>query len=243
MVKINSRMSQKRCDVLHDQCVRESMYPFLKELQQSKISVNEMQCAFLENLRKHQSDYDFWAKKLKFCMDKKTDYIFWREDFGGKDITVSLLYLEPGEVHPPHHHNNVISVQSVVAGQIWAREYHRIKCIDEDKILIAPVQERLMTVDDEILAHEWSKNVHWFAATNEKPAVMWNCNVRGFETDLFINPSPKSLGRILLDPHFKVVNGRFLAKSLSLEEAYAKFGDKPISNWPIPKNVVWETDI
>ena len=215
----------------------ESRHPFLIELQRSAISISEMQHAFVKILRTHQRDVDFWDRRLKFCLDKKKDYIFWREDFGGRDITVSFLYLEPGEVHPPHHHNNVISVQSVAAGQIWAREYHRIKCIDEDKILISSVNERLMDINDEILAHEWSRNVHWFAATSDKPAVMWNCNVRGFETKLFLNPSPKSLGRILLDPHFEVINGMLLARNLSVEEAYDKFGGKPISNWPIPR--VW----
>ena len=242
MVKINSRMADNRCDVLNDQCVRDLMYPFLMKLQQSKISIGEMQHAFLKILRRHQSDRDFWDRRIKLCIEKKEDYIFWREDFGGKDITVSLLYLEPGEVHPPHHHNNVTSVQSVAFGQIWAREYHRIKCIDQDKILISPVKERLMNINDEILAHEWSRNVHWFAATTDKPAVMWNCNVRGFETNLFLNPTPKSLGRILLDPHVEVINGRLLARNLSVEESYAKFSKKPISNWPIPEDVDWVAD-
>ena len=239
MVKINSRMSESRIDILNDKRVKESMHPFLIQLEQSTISIIEMQHAFLEILRTQQSDTDFWDSRLNFCLQKKEDYIFWREDFGGKDITVSLLYLEPGEVHPPHHHNNVTSVQSVVSGQIWAREYHRVECIDEDEILISPVRDRILKIDGEILAHEWSNNVHWFAATNGKPAVMWNCNVRGFETKLFLDPVPNSLGRILLDPHFKVINGRLLARRLNVDEAYAKFGNKPISDWPIPDDVVW----
>ena len=239
MVKINSRMSEKRCDILNDTRVRESMHPLLIRLEQAAISISQMQHAFLEILRTHQSDSGFWDSRLNFCLDKKEDYIFWREDFGGKDITVSLLYLEPGEVHPPHHHNNVISVQSVVFGQIWAREYHRIKCMDEDNILISPVEDRLLRIGDEILAHEWLNNVHWFAATKDKPAVMWNCNVRGFETNLFLHPVPNSLGRILLDPHVKVIDGRLLAQKLTVKEAYAKFGDKQISDWPIPNEVFW----
>ena len=153
MVKINSRMSEKRRDILNDARVRESMHPLLMRLEQSTISISQMQDAFLEILRMHQSDSDFWDSRLKLCSDKKEDYVFWREDFGGKDITVSLLYLEPGEVHPPHHHNNVISVQSVVSGQIWAREYQRIKCMDAGNILISPVQDRLLKKDDEIVAH------------------------------------------------------------------------------------------
>ena len=239
MVKINSRMSEKRCDILNDTRVRDSMHPLLIRLEQATISISQMQHAFLEILRTHQSDSGFWNSRLKLCLDKKEDYIFWREDFGGKDITVSLLYLEPGEVHPPHHHNNVISVQSVVSGQIWAREYQRIKCIDADNILISPIQDRLLKKDDEIVAHEWLNNVHWFAARKDKPAVMWNCNVRGFETDLFLQPVPNSLGRILLDPHVKVINGSLLAQKLTVEEAYEKFGDKQISDWPIPDEVVW----
>ena len=239
MVKINSRMSEKRRDILNDARVRESMHPLLMRLEQSTISVSHMQHAFLEILRTHQSDSGFWDSRLKLCSDKKEDYIFWREDFGGKDITVSLLYLEPGEVHPPHHHNNVISVQSVVSGQIWAREYQRIKCMDADNILISPVRDRLLKKDDEIVAHEWLNNVHWFAAPKDKPAVMWNCNVRGFETNLFLHPVPNSLGRILVDPHVKVINGCLLAQKLTVEEAYEKFGNKPIANWPIPDEVIW----
>ena len=68
---------------------------------------------------------------------------------------------------------------------------------------------------------------------------MWNCNVRGFETNLFLNPVPNYLGRILLDPHVKVIDGRLLAQKLTVKEAYAKFGDKQISDWPIPNEVVW----
>ena len=239
MVKINSRMSEKRCGILNDTRVRESMHPLLIRLEQATISIVQMQHAFLEILRTHQSDSGFWDSRLKLCLDKKDDYIFWREDFGGKDITVSLLYLEPGEVHPPHHHNNVISLQSVVSGQIWAREYQRIKCIDADNILISPVQDRLLKKDDEIVAHEWLNNAHWFAATKKEPAVMWNCNVRGFETNLFLHPVPNSLGRILLDPHVKVLNGSLLAQKLTVQEAYEKFGNKPISDWPIPDEVIW----
>lgn len=63
--------------------------------------------------------------------------------------------------------------------------------------------------------------------------------MRGFETDLFLQPAPNSLGRILLDPHVKVINGSLLAKSLAVEEAYEKFGNKPITNWPIPDKVIW----
>jgi hypothetical protein len=63
--------------------------------------------------------------------------------------------------------------------------------------------------------------------------------VRGFETNLFLHPVPNSLGRILLDPHVKVINGSLLAQKLAVEEAYEKFGDKQISDWPIPDEVVW----
>ena len=242
MVKINSRMSEKRNDVLNDKRFRDAMYPLLMQLEDSKISVNELQYSFLKILKKQKSDEYFWNERCNYCLEKKEDYIFWREDFGGKDVTVSLLFLEPGEVHPPHHHNNVISVQSVVSGKIWAREYQRVECLSEDEIIISPALERLMTVDDEIIAHEWSRNVHWFAATKDEPAVMWNCNVRGFQTNLFLNPPPNSLGRILIDPHCAVVDGRLLAKKLSVKDAYAKFGDKPLSNWPIPENLIWIED-
>ena len=63
--------------------------------------------------------------------------------------------------------------------------------------------------------------------------------MRGFETNLFLHPVPNSLGRILLDPHAKVINGNLLAQKLNVEEAYKKFGDKQISDWPIPDEVVW----
>jgi len=71
MIKINSRMADNRCDVLNDQCIRDLMYPFLMKLQQSKISISEMQHAFLKILRKHQSDRDFWDRRIKLCLEKK----------------------------------------------------------------------------------------------------------------------------------------------------------------------------
>jgi hypothetical protein len=68
---------------------------------------------------------------------------------------------------------------------------------------------------------------------------MWNCNVRGFETDLFLQPAPNSLGRILLDPHVTVINCSLLAKNLAVEKACEKFGNKPITNRSIPDEVIW----
>ena len=49
-------------------------------------------------------------------------------------------------------------------------------------------------------------------------------------------------GRILVDPHYAVVDGRLLAKKLGVKDAYAKFADKPLSNWPIPENLIWIED-
>ena len=103
MVKINSRMSEKRNDVLNDKRFRDAMYPLLMQLEDSKISVTELQCSFLKILKKQKSDQYFWNDRCNYCLEKKEDYIFWREDFGGKDVTVSLLFLEPGEVHPPRN--------------------------------------------------------------------------------------------------------------------------------------------
>ena len=63
--------------------------------------------------------------------------------------------------------------------------------------------------------------------------------MRGFETNLFLHPVPNSLGRILVNPHVKVIKGCLLAHKLNVEEAYEKFGNKPIANWSIPDEVIW----
>ncbi len=241
MVKINSRMGEQRQDILNDPWVRDEIHPFLELLKYTKISVEEFQLAVLEICTRFRTDKCFWSERLDICQTQKTDYVFWREDFGGRDITVSFLYLEPSEVHPPHHHNDVISVQTVAMGQIWAREYQRIRCLPNSKILISPVSERLLTDGGIIIANEWYNNVHWFVATENTPAILWNCNIRGFENALFHNPRPETLGRILIDPHYDVLDNKLVAKKLNVSEAYEKFGGKPLSEWPIPKTVSWVT--
>ena len=71
MVKINSRMSEKRNDVLNDKRFRDAMYPLLMQLEDSKISVNELQCSFLKILKKQKNDEYFWNKRCNYCLEKK----------------------------------------------------------------------------------------------------------------------------------------------------------------------------
>ena len=53
-------MSEKRNDVLNDRRFRDAIYPLLMQLEDSTISVDELQCSFFKILKKQKSDQYFW---------------------------------------------------------------------------------------------------------------------------------------------------------------------------------------
>lgn len=165
------------------------------------------------------------------------DAIVWRKDFGHRDVTVSVIHLEPGEVHPPHHHHNVTSVQMVLEGHIDGREYDRVERLDASTVLLRPVSDGPLTPGTLLLAHEWSRNVHWFAAGPAGPALMFNCNARGFARTTFDPSDGRALGRRLLDPTGAVRDGLIAAREVDVDTAYGKFGGRPLGLWPLPLSV------
>jgi hypothetical protein len=96
--------------------------------------------------------------------------------------------------------------------------------------------DRWFGVGDRVETTEVSKNAHWFCA-DDKPAVMLNFYILGFQDWTFDPKGTK--GRRMLDPTFGIQgDGMIVAKELTLEEGYLRFGDLPIEKVPLPRHAV-----
>jgi quercetin dioxygenase-like cupin family protein len=150
-----------------------------------------------------------------------------------KSWTMQLLYLEPGEVHPPHCHHNLISTQVVLHGRVYAREWDRVARLGPDTILLRTRTDRWFGIGDRFETTEVSRNAHWFCA-DDKPAVMLNFYILGFQDWTFDPPGGK--GRRMLDPTYGAQgDGMIVAREVPLEEGYRRFGDVPIESIPLPR--------
>jgi hypothetical protein len=148
--------------------------------------------------------------------------------------TLQLLYLEPREVHPPHCHHNLISTQVVLSGRVYVREYDRVARVDDDTILLRLRTDRWFGVGDTMQTTEVERNAHWFAA-DDRPAVMLNFYIHGYQDWTFDPKGSRNKGRRMLDPTLAAQgDGLILGKEIPLEEGYVRFGNKPIASFPIP---------
>jgi hypothetical protein len=78
-----------------------------------------------------------------------------------------------------------------------------------------------------------SRNAHWFAA-EAAPVALLNFNIRGYETETFYPHALRPLGRRLLDATVGVDGPHVLAAVIPPEEAYGRFGGKPLASFPMP---------
>jgi len=226
----NSRMGQARPDVDHDGPFRTALDQVLSDFADGKVNGVGFQQAVIAAL-----DRDDVQQTISVASDKArsegADVTIWRKDFGGRDITISIIHLQPGEVHPPHHHHNVTSVQVILEGKIAGREYERVRRIDGNHILLKPLSDGELPVGSRLLAHEWARNAHWFAAGKDAPALIFNCNARGFEKSTFDPSDGRPLGRRLLHPARTVSDDGVVAKEIEVAEAYEIFGKADLQDW------------
>ncbi|MEC9345448.1 MAG: hypothetical protein VYB54_04420 [Pseudomonadota bacterium] len=231
--KMNSRMGEARPDIDHDGPLRAALEPLLDGFADGRLDATLFQQGLVDALGEIGVAVALGPAILSARQSAK-DVVIWRKDFGGRDVTVSIIHLDPGEVHPPHHHHNVTSVQMVLEGQIDGREYERVERIDESTVLLRPVSNGPLPPGTLLLAHEWSRNVHWFAAGEEGPALIFNCNARGFERTTFDPSDGRALGRRLIDPTGDVRDGLIAGREVDVTVAYGKFGGRPLGLWPLP---------
>ena len=223
-IRNNSRMGEARPDVEHEGPIRDALQPLLDRFAAGEIDGAGFQAGLMEALKAMGTDTAF-EPYARQALDGLQDVTVWRKDFGGRDVTVSMIYLHPGEVHPPHHHHNVTSVQIVVDGEVSGREFDRIRRMDERTLLLKPLFAGELPPGSLLLAHEWARNAHWFAASRAAPALIWNCNARGFEAQTFDLSDGRPLGRRLLRPEQTVSDGNILATEIGVAEAYETFGN------------------
>jgi quercetin dioxygenase-like cupin family protein len=194
---------------------------------------------YIDRIRDLHKSIDLVAELRPFidkALAEKTDQVLNQMTTPAKSWTMQLLYLEPHEVHPPHCHHNLISTQVVLHGNVYAREWDRVARLGPDTILLRTRTDRWFGVGDRFETTEVSKNAHWFCA-DDKPAVMLNFYILGFQDWTFDPKGTK--GRRMLDPTFGIQgDGMIVAKELTLEEGYLRFGDLPIEKVPLPRHAV-----
>jgi quercetin dioxygenase-like cupin family protein len=193
---------------------------------------------YIDGVRALHASMDLPAE-LRPWIDKalaeRADQVLNQMTTPAKSWTMQLLYLEPGEVHPPHCHHNLISTQVVLHGRVYAREWDRVARLGPDTILLRTRTDRWFGIGDRFETTEVSRNAHWFCA-DDKPAVMLNFYILGFQEWTFDPPGGK--GRRMLDPTYGAQgDGMIVAREVPLEEGYRRFGDVPIESIPLPRRV------
>lgn len=165
---------------------------------------------------------------------ERADQTLWRRTTPTHRISLQLIYVEAREVHPPHGHHNLISSQMAVDGQLDAREYDRVARLDADTLLLRLLFNGVTRYGDVVQATEAARNVHWFAA--DRPCVLLNFYALGYQAWTFDPPGSRLKGRRLVDPtHAAQRDGLIVAPELPLEAGYERFGNRRLSEFPIPQ--------
>ncbi len=224
-----------------DSRVDDGFYDILEELRLVKINVEEFQRRCLEFFgpliksghfddvihEAEQADDQVWLVR------RHTDHCRY---------TVLFYRVDEGEVHPPHHHHNVISTQIIVSGKIRIREYNRKERDDQGRLHLELVSDRLLLPGDKFQASEWSRNVHWFQAV-DGPAIIFNTNARGYETSTF-DPDEGTFGRRYIDPTIYIDNAgnRIVGKEFDEFEAEKRFQGKALDEFPVAAEILEQVE-
>ena len=146
------------------------------------------------------------------------------------NMRLKLFYLKPHRSEPPHYHNMMASLQCVISGRIYCRQYDRVARTDENVVMIRPVSQRELTVGQTFRTTDHKDNVHWFG-TEDEPAVVLDFYIEGkalYETP-FEPDAKRSHGRHYLDPTGQPdADNLIAAGELGVEEAYRRFASKSI---------------
>ncbi|MFQ5618507.1 MAG: hypothetical protein ACE5FR_05980 [Rhodospirillales bacterium] len=145
-------------------------------------------------------------------------------------MRLQLFYLKPHRSEPPHYHTMLASLQCVVSGRIYCRQYDRLARTDENVVMIRPVSQRELTAGQTFRTTDHKDNVHWFG-TEDEPAVVLDFYIKGkalYETP-FESDAKRPHGRHYLDPTGRPdADNLIAARELGVEEAYRRFASKGI---------------
>jgi hypothetical protein len=230
-VKINNRTTDDLPDILDNQLplVKRSV-ALIAQLAARDLTPDKYQRA----VRALHEELDLpktLAGLVEQTLAAKEDVVLYRRTGTLHRETIQLFFLDPSVFHPPHCHHNILSTQLILRGKAHIREFDRIARVGDDKILMRLRRDAVIGPGDALRASEIDANCHWFGAV-DGPVVMLNFNAYGYQ-DWTFNPRGP-LRRKLVDPTFGLSpDGLTLAKEISIEQAYAKFGGRPLSDFPM----------
>ncbi|MEM7302526.1 MAG: hypothetical protein AAF468_15715 [Pseudomonadota bacterium] len=146
--------------------------------------------------------------------------------------TVLLCPVKEGEVHPPHGHHNLISLQIVLKGQIHLREYDRVSRNENGTLVLIGRRDAVLGPGDVFVASDEKNNVHWFCG-HDGPTMIFNINVRGYAPTVF-EEDEDGFGRRYLDPTRVRADNLIEADEFDKDEAERRFQGKPVSGFDFP---------
>jgi hypothetical protein len=233
---MNSRMGRALPDVEpDDSATTRDIIAAIDALGAGRINADAFHVGVMDILR-HVPVVEVYEPYLRKAIETRADAIIFRESRVERDWQMQVIHIAEGEVHPPHGHHNVISVQAVLSGTLHVREYDRLARASADEWTVRPLVDQIFYPGEAMQTTDARRNVHWFAAVGG-PASMLNLNIRGFERETFY-PRNAVLGRRLLDPTLGLAEDApfptLRARVLEPEAAYAKFAGRPLSDFPMP---------
>jgi hypothetical protein len=230
-VRINTRLGDGDPDVSPVEHLSvQAMLDLLRQLSSKALTPARFQRAIAELTRSTGFVASFRAL-VERTLSEKQDQVLYRKTTATHREGIQTFYLAQNVLHPPHCHHNVLSTQTMLHGQIHAREYDRIARLSEDTLLMRLSRDAWLGPGESIQASEVDRNCHWFGAGDE-PAVMLNFHAYGYQEWTF-NPKERAHVRNLVDPTFlRGPDGMMIAKEIGVTEAYTKFGGRPLSDFP-----------
>jgi hypothetical protein len=204
----------------------------IEQLRGGELTSGQYQGTMRELLSKRDLRNEFATSIKALTPEAPADWLV-RRHIGPCRYTVQVYLVATGEVHPPHHHHNLISTQVVLEGKIHLREYRRIRRDDEGRLVLRLVRDEQLGAGDMFQVSEWTTNVHWFAAI-DGPAKVFAIDARGFEAKTFDQARDEGYGRRYVDPTNINGDGLAVCECLDKDEAARRFGGRSLSEFPVP---------
>lgn len=230
-VKINTRTTDDMPDILDADLplVKESV-KLINRLRARELTPDGYQEA-VKALHEKLDLVNSLAPWIEKTLQAKEDIVLYRRTSKQHRETIQLFYLDANVFHPPHCHHNILSTQLILKGTAHLREFDRVARLSDDTVLMRLKRDVVAGPGEALRASELDANCHWFGAV-DGPVVMLNFNAYGYQ-DWTFNPHGP-LRRKLIDPTFgRNPDGLIIAKEVSVEDAYAKFGGRPLSDFPV----------
>lgn len=190
----------------------------------------EIVTAIAETLRQAiaAGDFDAWIDRPKSRTESTKRTLVRCDNYlPGQRWKLQLFYIPAGRSHPPHSHDDMASCLVVARGTIAAREFNRLRRLENggDTIMLEQASDLTLGPADALFTNDEYHNVHWFGAVGGD-AVAFNFQVVGFNH----GKKPSEKLRSYVDPSGRH-DGPFAAPWLGKEEAHLRFETRPLSDF------------